>query len=498
MLSPGRRWPKGGSRVTNEELLSLDIDGLATLIRLRELSPVEVTETVLGRIAELDPVLNVFIAVTAESALAAARRLEAELRSGKYRGPLHGVPIALKDIFTVKGEVITAGSKILAEWRADEDATVVKRLKEAGAVLVGRTNLHEFAMGATTENPHYGPTRNPWDPRRIPGGSSGGSAAAVAAGMGYGALGTDTGGSIRLPAALCGIVGLKPTYGRVSRKGLLPLSWSLDHVGPMTRTVKDAAYLLEVLAGADDGDPSCSRRPVEPYGALVEPMGDRPLKGVRLGVVREYFFEDLDDEIRRAVDRALAVSEDLGAEIVEVTVPWIDEAAVAQRAISQVEGFAVHERWFRSQPELYGEDVRIRLEIGEKIPGYQYVQAQRIRRMFQKAFLKVFDRCDAVVAPTNARPPCGIGEVGPEETVNNIFRLGRTPLFNLLGFPVLSVPCGKTSEGLPVGLQWVGRPFGEASLLGFAHAYEQATPWHREFAPRAVTPECLYDSLGDR
>lgn len=482
-----------GGETVQENLLALDIDSLSRMIRAREISPVTVTEMVLRRISEVNPVLNAFICVTAESALEQARERESEVLKGEYRGPLHGIPVAIKDIFATKGQVTTAGSRILGDWIPDYDATVVTRLKESGAILIGKTNLHEFAMGATTENPHYGPCRNPWDPRRISGGSSGGSAVAVATGMAYAALGTDTAGSIRLPSALCGVVGLKPTYGRVSRHGVLPLSWSLDHVGPITRTVKDAAYLLEALAGPDLNDPSCSWLDSEPYPSLLKPMKGRPLEGLRIGIIRKYFFEDIDSEIIHTVSREIATMAELGAKVIEVSVPLLEEAAVAQRAISQVEGYAYHELYFRRNPQLYGEDVQFRLNIGHSIPGYQYVNAHRVRRMFQASFLRVFRDCDVVVSPTNAKSPFLVGEVRPEETVNNMFALGKTALCNLLGFPALSLPCGLTPEGLPIGLQWIGRPFGEAALLTAAYAYEQSTSWNKHLIRTCISRDYLMD-----
>jgi aspartyl-tRNA(Asn)/glutamyl-tRNA(Gln) amidotransferase subunit A len=470
-----------------KDLWFKDIDTTSRLIKRKEISPVELTQSLLQRIERLEPQLNAFIRVMEKDALEQAQVLQDEWLAGKWRGPLHGVPIAIKDIFETKGSVTTGGSKLLAEWVPAQDATVVARLKEAGAVIIGKTNLHEFAMGATTENPHYGPTRNPWNLSRIPGGSSGGAAAAVAAGMCFGALGTDTGGSIRLPSALCGIVGLKPTYGRVSRHGCLPLSWSLDHIGPMTRTVRDSAIMLQVLAGVDPLDDSSSAQPVDPY--LAKPLEN--LQGIRVGICEEYFFEDMDPEMKHIVHEAILQLHALGAEIVRIRLDHLTEALTAQRTISMAEGFTFHEAMFAKSPEIYGEDLRVRFQKGKSISASSYLHAQQMRKKMIHHVLEQMHTCDMLVAPTNAMPPFEIGTMTPENTVHNIFRLGKTPLGNLLGFPALTVPCGFTSEHLPVGLQLIGKPFTENALMQVGDLYEQSTDWALEFGRNPVLEQSI-------
>ncbi|MBI1886054.1 MAG: Asp-tRNA(Asn)/Glu-tRNA(Gln) amidotransferase subunit GatA [Chloroflexi bacterium] len=455
-----------------DELQALTLAEAARLIAGRELSPRELTEECLERIEAVEPKLNAFITVTADEALEAARRAEGAIAAGEYRGPLHGIPVGLKDLFATRGVRTTAGSKIMADHVPDEDATVVRRLKEAGAVIVGKLNLHEFAFGATSVNPHYGPVRNPWDTGRIAGGSSGGSAAAVAAGECLAALGTDTGGSIRIPSSLCGIVGLKPTYGRVSRYGVVPLSWALDHVGPMCRTVEDAALVLGAIAGADPLDPSAADVVVPRFESRLD--GD--VKGLRLGVPREYFFDNVDAEVEAAVRGAVAVLEELGASVREVSLPHLEATPHAVNAIMLPEALAYHQAWLKERPGDYGEDVRLRLELGATYPAVHYVQAQRTRSLIVEEWGRVFEEIDLLVTPATPIPAAAIGEA---ELTTTLALIRFTNPFNLSGQPAVSLPCGLTKTGLPIGLQLVGRWWDEATVLRAAHAYERANQWHK-------------------
>ena len=451
----------------------LSVAEAGRLIRRRELSPVELTQACLQRIERLDGRINAFITVTGEQAIAAARQVEAEIAGGSHRGPLHGIPVALKDIFGVADVRMTGGSKILAENVATEDSVATARLKAAGAVFLGKLNLHEFAFGATGVNPHYGPARNPWDAERITGGSSSGSGAAVAGGECPAALGTDTGGSIRIPASLCGIVGLKPTYGRVSKRGVLPLSWSLDHVGAMTRTVADAAIVLQAIAGYDEGDGSSVDEPVPDYNAA--PNGG--LRGLRVGVPREFFFENVDPEVEKSVQSAIGVLGELGAIVTEVEVPLIAEIPGALTAMMLPEALAYHQKWMAERPDDYGDDVRYRLELGSGYLAVHYVQAQRLRGIAVEAWRQdVFSKVDLIATPTTPVTARPISE-GDLQVTFSLIRF--TNLFNFLGVPAISLPCGFSTEGLPIGLQLAGRWWDEGTMLRAAHAYEQATEWHK-------------------
>ncbi len=460
--------------MTVAELTRLSVAEAGELIRHRKLSPVELTEACLERIGRLDAHVNAFIAVAGQEALNAARQAAGAIAKGNYKGPLHGVPVALKDLFATAGLATTAGSKIMADYVPAEDAEATARLRADGAIILGKLNMHEFAFGATGVNPHYGPALNPWDPDRITGGSSSGSAAAVAAGECPAALGTDTGGSIRIPASLCGVVGLKPTYGRVSRRGVVPLSWALDHVGPLTRTVEDAAIVLAAIAGHDPLDESSSQEPVPDYQRGFK---ERKLKGLRIGVPREYFFEGVDAEVLAAVREAIRALGELGAELMETSLPHIAEASAAVSTIMLPEALAYHQRWLAERPQDYGDDVRQRLELGMTIPGVHYVQAQRLRQLIVQEWRQdVFEKVDLLATPATPIPAAPI-ESSELQTTMMLVRF--TNPFNLLGLPALSLPCGFTREGLPVGLQLVGRWFEEETLLRAAHAYEQATEWHK-------------------
>ncbi len=459
-----------------QELTGLTLAEASRLIRRREISPTELTEACLARIRTLEPQVNAFITVMAEEAMATARLLGEEAARGELRGPLHGIPVGVKDLFFTAGFPTTAGSPLLAHHIPQEDATVVARLRQAGAVVVGKLNLHEFALGATNKNPHFGPVRNPWDLSRVAGGSSGGSGAAVAVGECLAALGTDTGGSIRIPSSLCGITGLKPTYGRVSLHGVVPLSWSLDHVGPMCRTAEDCALVLEVIAGPDERDASCAPFPVPRYSHQLE----EGVRGLRIGLPQEHFWEGADGEVANLVRQAVDVLAELGAQVREVSLPYMDMIPHAVVSIMLPEAVAYHLPRLRQHPEAYGEDVRLRLEMGALIPAVQYVQAQRVRKAVVAAWREVFREVDLLATPTTPIVAPRIEEGDLEATLTLI---RNTNPFNLTGQPAISVPCGFTSSGLPVGLQLVGRWWEEGTVLRAAHAYQQATSWHRRLPP---------------
>ncbi|MGH7389356.1 MAG: amidase [Candidatus Rokuibacteriota bacterium] len=462
-----------------EDLPALVIAEVSAMIRARKVSPVEVVEAALDRIAAIDEKLNAFITVTAEAARAAARAAEEEIQRGAWRGPLHGIPVALKDLFATAGLPTTNGSKIFRGAVPDHDATVTAKLAAAGAILVGKNNLHEFAMGSTTDNPHFGTCHNPWNLDHIPGGSSGGSGAAVAASLCLGAVGSDTGGSVRGPAGQCGVVGLKPTYGLVSRHGMFPLSWSLDHAGPIAKTVRDTALLLGAIAGHDPRDPSSANVAIPDYAVRLD--GD--IRGLRVGVPREYFFQRSTEEVERIVREAIAVLGKLGAIIEEVSIPHIEAAAPAGMTIISVEAAEIHAGWLRARPADYGADVRPRLEMGALFRGTDLVRAQRIRALLQREFREVMSRVDVVVSPNNPVPPPRIDQPMVAVRGQEIWVMALMPSLtiphNLTGYPALTVPCGFASSGVPVGLQIVGRPFEEVTALRAAHEYEQATDWHR-------------------
>ncbi len=464
----------------NGDLACLSLTEAAERVRARGVSPVELTETCLSRIGEVEGRLNAFITLTAESAMKEAKAAADEIAGGKYRGPLHGIPVALKDIFDVAGVPTTAASKILAKNVPTEDSSATRRLREAGAVLLGKLNLHQFAFGATGRSSDWEPACNPWDVERVTGGSSSGSGAAVASGECFAALGTDTGGSIRIPASLCGIVGLKPTFGRVSRAGLLPLSWSLDHAGPLTRTVEDAAIVLQAIAGRDDRDDWSSPESVPDYRAHLRDG----VKGLRIGVPDSFFFEQLLPETDAAVKEALRVLEGLGAEVEPVTLPFIADIPNALTAIMLPEALAYHQKWMEERPEDYADDVRYRLELGSTFLAVDYVQAQRFREMAVRAWRdEVFSKFDLIATAATQTTATPI-EASDLSVVFSLIRL-TNPL-NLLGVPAISVPCGQTParpggfspDGLPIGPQLVGRWWDEATVLRAAHAYEQATDWH--------------------
>jgi aspartyl-tRNA(Asn)/glutamyl-tRNA(Gln) amidotransferase subunit A len=444
---------------------------LSSSIKKGELSPVQVTERLLDRIERLNHVLNCYITVLKDTAIAEAEKAEHEIKEGGYRGPLHGIPIAIKDLIYIKGVRCTAGSKILRDNVAQYDAAVVRRLRSAGAVLIGTTNMHEFASGVTSVNPFFGPSKNPWDVQRITGGSSGGSAAAVAAGLAPGALGTDTGGSVRIPAALCGVVGLKPTYGRISRTGVIPLATSLDTVGTLTSSAWDAALLLRLLAGRDANDLTAEGVTVPDFVAEVE----KPEVRLKIGVPRRYFFDIIDPGVESEFSKFQDRLSQMGAEVSDLELEGIYRAGASWEAILRAEEFAFHEPWFDKTPEDYGDDVRHAIERGKQISASQYIGARDSRLSITEGFLGSMLDFDIVAVPTIPTIAPRIGERtinirGDSVEVSSTLRRLTFP-FNLVGFPVLSIPTG-LSRDLPVGVQLVGRPFEEASLLRLAFNYQ--------------------------
>jgi len=449
------------------------ISELSQRLRRRKVSPVEITQDCLGRIERLNPALNAFITVMGESALAEARRAESEILRGEWRGPLHGVPVALKDLIDTAGVRTTAASALYKDRVPDRDAEVVRRLRQAGAVVVGKNNLHEFAYGGSSLVSHFADVHNPWNLGRIAGGSSGGSAAAVVAGLAYAAIGTDTAGSIREPAALCGCVGLKPTYGRVSSRGVIPLSPSLDHVGPLAATVSDAAIVLQAIAGYDAADITTADVPVADYVSALR----EGAKSLRVGVPRAYFFDDLDSEVASAMEHALRGIATLVAEIkdVQLDVP-ID------RTLQAAESYAYHAENVTKTPELYQPETVRRIRSGEKTSAAEYIQRRRELDEARRSIGQVFTDVDVLVTPTMPIPAPAIAELksDPEALRPVELRLLRnTRPFNVWGLPAISVPCGFTRSGLPISLQIAGPHWREDLVLQLAHAYEQATAWHK-------------------
>lgn len=461
------------------DLAYLPLHAAADLLGSRRLSPVELLDTVLSRTNALEPALNVYITPMFDQARAAAQRAEQEIVDGQYRGPLHGIPIALKDNFWTRGVRTTAGSRLLADFIPDEDAAVVSRLESAGAVITGKCAMHELATGGTTTNLIYGATHNPWDLERIPGGSSGGSAAAVAAGLAYAALGTDTAGSVRQPAAHCGVVGLKPTYGRVSTFGVVPLAWSLDHVGPLARTARDTALVLGAVAGVDVHDPNSAAIEVPSFESGL----DAGLSGVRIGLPRRYFFDQLDPQVERVIEEALGVLLDLEAIIQDVEFPSAFMTPTLYPLIARPEGAAYQREFLRDRSDQYGDPlVRRSSQLGALVLAQDYVQAQRLRMVMSQSLNQLFEDVDLLLTPVTPTPAFPIGKPPAEVDGRPIepFELvvGLTAPFDLTGTPAVSVLCGFTPDGLPVGMQIAGPRWDEAGILAAAAAYEAATPWH--------------------
>jgi len=450
------------------------IQQLSQQIRNRSISPVELTRDCLARIEKLNPKLNAFITVLAEPALADARRAEEDIQRGDYRGPLHGIPIGLKDIFDTARIRTTAASAQYKDRIPTEDAEVVRRLRAAGAIVLGKQNLHEFAYGGSSMISFYGEVHNPWDLSRITGGSSGGSAASVAAGLGFAAVGTDTAGSVRLPAAYCGIVGLKPTYGRVSARGVVPLAWSYDHVGPLTNSVWDAALMLQVLAGYDAGDPASVDAPVPNYTARLDHLPSR----LRIGVPRAFFFDDLHPEIAPAIENAIQVFRGMKTEIHDLKLE-----VSTDRTLASAESYAFHEPLVARSPQLYQPATLTRIQSGAGISAPAALRARRELEAMRHAIGNVFDNVDILLTPAVPIPPPAIADLqkNPENLrPTELIMLRNTRPFNGWGIPAISVPCGFTSGGLPIGLQLAAAPWLEDLLLQVAYAYEQATEWHKK------------------
>ncbi len=438
-------------------------------LRSGEVTSAGLTELMLERIDAHNPALNAYITVTADLAREQAERADVELRGGRDRGPLHGIPVAVKDLFATRGVRTTCGSKLFEDWIPDFDATAVTKLREAGAVMLGKTGLHELAYGSTSINQTFGSIANPWALDRDPGGSSGGSASAVAAGLAYAALGTDTGCSVRQPAHCCGIVGYKPTFGLVSKAGALPLVRTMDHVGPLARTVEGVAAVLAAIAGYDQSDPYSVLSPV---GAALD-VGGGSIRGTRIGVVRGYFFEGHADVIN-VVDGALETLRCLGAEIIELEISGIDEASTAS-GITFAEAATVHRDDLDERPEAFGDDILDKLAWSSKVTAADYIEAQVLRRGFVKQMEELLTECDVLAAPTATATALPISD-RPDDGERNSWK--NTQIFNFTGHPSISLPCGLTESALPVGLMLTGKMFHDREVLRAAHAIERGTNWH--------------------
>jgi aspartyl-tRNA(Asn)/glutamyl-tRNA(Gln) amidotransferase subunit A len=456
------------------DLCTLSLAEAASLVREKKVSPVELTGACLERIARIDPSLNSFITICAERALQQAGAAEREMIQGRYRGPLHGIPIALKDLIDTAGVRTTAASALFQNRVPTADAAVVQRLNDAGAIMLGKLNLHEFAYGGSGVISHYGAVRNPWSREHITGGSSSGAAAAVAAGLCFAALGTDTAGSIRLPASLCGVVGLKPTYGLVSPRGVIPLSWSYDHVGPLARTVRDCAQVLQAIAGYDPAEINSRAYPRTDYTAVL----DRDTRSLRLGIVRQFFFDELEPEVAAAINNALQVLETLTAGLNDASIP-ID----TDRTVQSAEDYAYHAQFIAEHADRYQPETLRRLKRGENITAKEYILKRQELDHLRRSAGDLFSQFDLLVTPTSpaVAPPLAELQANPDDLRRReLILLRNTRPFNVLGLPAISVPCGFTRDGLPVGLQIAGAPGDDARVLQLAHAYERATEWHKK------------------
>ena len=465
------------------DITELSIAELAQRFRDKSLSPVEATHAYLARISKFNDRVNAFVLLREEDALAEAREAEAEIAAGNWRGPLHGIPIGHKDLYQTAGVRSTAGSRVLENHVPDEDATAVARLKQAGAVMLGKLNTHEFAYGPTNDSSMFGPCRNPWDPARFSGGSSGGSGAAVALRLCAGATGSDTGGSIRMPSACCGITGLKPTYGRASRAGIYPLCWTMDHAGTLTRSAEDAALLFQPMAGPDGRDAALADREVPDFSAAL----GSDIKGLKIGVPTHYFFDRAVPEIAAAAHDAIAVLEGLGAEVREVDIAHIDYAAAAAMVHYLAEGTAYHDDHIATIGELYTDQVRLFLELGNYVLAKDYLHAQRYRTLLGHAMADVLAEVDVLATPTLPITAQTLGQetIDIRGETDSVFGaiLRNTEPFDLTGLPALVVPCGNASDGMPMSLQIAGRPFDEVGVLKVGHAFQQASDWHKRRPP---------------
>ncbi len=454
------------------DLAFLDVAAASALLKSKQLSPVEYARALIERIEKFDGKLNAFLRFTPELALEDAKRAEAEIVKQQWRGTWHGIPYALKDIVDYAGLPTTAHSKLLQDNIAGADAVVTQRFRAAGAVFLGKLSTHEFAIGGPSFDLPWPPARNPWNRDHFPGGSSSGAGVATAAGFVPAAIGTDTGGSVRNPATMCGIVGMKPTYGLVSRRGVVPLSFSLDHIGPMTRTVRDNALLLDLIAGHDPADPGSVNRATGGYTAELE----RGVRGLRIGVIRHFYTHDMkaDPQMAAGIEAAIRTLGELGAVVSEVQTASLDEYAACNRTILSSEAFAIHEQWMRERPQDYGALARERIMAGAFVRAADYVNATRLRRKLTAQFHALFDQVDVVLTASSLDPACRIDD--PDMVEYTYGRQARAP-FNVTGSPAISVPSGFSEAGLPLAIQLVGKPFSEALLYRVASAYEQATPW---------------------
>ncbi len=458
----------------SQDLARLTLKQASDLLRRKGASPVDLTRACLARIEKYNSALNAFITITADQALDSAREVEAEQRKGKWRGPLHGIPIALKDNIDTAGVRTTGASELFKDRIPTEDAEVVRRLKNAGAILLGKLNMHELAYGGTSAVSYYGPVHNPWALDRTPGGSSGGPAAAIAADLCFGSLGTDTAGSVRIPSAYCGAVGLKPNYGRVSIRGVIPLSWSLDHVGPICKSVEDTALMLSAIAGYDEADPTTADKPVPDYTRAMT----MPVAKLRLGIPRTPFFDGLDPDVASAVEAAIEVLRKMTMSAADVQIP----TAVNPAEIWNTEIYTYHSKWITATPQLYQPATRAAILKDGEERAEVYAQARWTMQLQRREIAKVFSNVDLLITPTMADPAPLIAP--PPGTPVSRRGLNTSP-FNVFGVPTISVPCGFSKSGLPIGLQISGAPFAESTVLALAYRYEQATEWHKRHPPLA-------------
>ncbi|MGE7544834.1 amidase [Sporosarcina sp. FSL K6-3508] len=458
-----------------KELIQKSVEELAPLIQNGSLSPVDLTKAVLDHAEDTQESINAYMTIYRDEAEQSAREAEKEIKEGKYRGMYHGIPMALKDNLYFKNKVTTMSSKIHKDFVPDDDATVVSKLRDAGVIFTGKLSMHEYAWGITNNNPHYGAVRNPWDTDKIPGGSSGGSGAAVAVGSSVASLGTDTAGSIRIPSSICGIVGLKPTHGRVSKYGCYPLAWTLDHIGPMTKTIKDAAGMMDIISGYDQKDPTSVNTPVDQY--LQKIQGN--VKDLVIGVNEEYFFKQVDNEVDQIVRKNIQALVDQGAKVEIVNIPSLQYAEWAELVTSLSEASAIHHEDMLKRPQDFGDDIRMLFELGELPSAVDYLQAQQVRRQLKQEFQQAFQKVDVMIAPTLPVVASTIGDDTVDlngqqvDLIDNIIRF--TGPSNLTGLPALSIP-GGLKGNLPVGVQIIGPAFAEARILDVGYAIEQTNP----------------------